>query len=117
MTLQQNSVSFMTIATIVLVTSIFSLKGLSGTMGALKAEEPALFHKSNLSRSTMYKPKKRIDREKRADFVICNECFWCASQIREKDDLTACPGCKESNLETMPVSLNEAHLFGREQGT
>jgi hypothetical protein len=105
-----NHTSFMVVASVIVLTSIFSLKGLSSTTGTFKLEELAMFRQTNSARSKIHKPEKH-DNDKRADFVLCRNCFWCASQI----DMGAgvfdeCPACKETLLATMTLRLDESFL-------
>jgi hypothetical protein len=51
--------------------------------------------------------------KKRGDsvhFVICKECFWCASLFGIRS-LDACPSCSEKAIEFMPISCNERYNF------
>ena len=110
----QNHAPLMVVASVIILTSVFSLKSFS-TTGVFKVEEWTVLHKGNAARSRMHKPENRLDHNVRANFVICNDCFWCASQIMAGNALERCPQCKKSNLETMPVSLNEAYFFYRDE--
>lgn len=47
-------------------------------------------------------------------FLICNICFWCASYLDSRS-VAACPSCKGSMIEDMPVSANERYTFGYNQ--
>lgn len=59
-------------------------------------------------------------------FIICQSCFWCASELSPKiyantakittirndnDTVTKCPSCLEGNLESIPIVLNEKYKF------
>ncbi len=48
----------------------------------------------------------------RVRFLICDDCFWCASYLDPRS-VTACPSCKSSMIEDMPVSANERYTFDR----
>lgn len=105
----QNQASFIVVASVIILTSAFSLKSFS-TTGMFKVEEWVAF-KGNSANSKLLKPEKRLRHKMRAHFVICNHCFWCASQIITGKAPDSCPNCKKSNLETIPVFLDEAYFF------
>jgi hypothetical protein len=102
------------VASVIVLTSALSLKNL-GTAGSFKLEESAILHKGNSAKSKMLRPEKKLDHCVRARFVICNDCFWCASQVMSRNLLERCPVCKKSNLESMPVFLDEAYFFYRDE--
>lgn len=101
-------------ASVIVLTSALSLKSL-GTAGSFKLEESAVLHKGSAAKSKMLKPEKRLGHNVRARFVICNDCFWCASQVMAGNVLDRCPDCKKPSLETMPVFLDEAYFFYRDE--
>ena len=43
-------------------------------------------------------------------FVICKECFWCASLLGISS-LDTCPSCFEKAVEFLPISNNERYNF------
>jgi hypothetical protein len=45
-----------------------------------------------------------------AYFIICNECFWCASLL-VFEPVSACPSCSKSMIEVMPLASNERYAF------
>ncbi|MEO9362687.1 MAG: hypothetical protein ABI348_02185 [Nitrososphaera sp.] len=45
------------------------------------------------------------------NFVICNECFWCASLLLGAGSINGCPSCHKNALEEVPVSGNERYAF------
>ena len=47
------------------------------------------------------------------DFLICRQCFWCASYIYDLHKmLDRCPLCDENNtIESIPISSQEAYRF------
>lgn len=45
-----------------------------------------------------------------ACFIICNECFWCASLL-VAGSVRACPSCSRSMIEVMPLARNERYAF------
>ncbi len=47
----------------------------------------------------------------RANFVICNECFWCASSLGAESTIERCPSCYKNAIEVMPVFHNERYAF------
>lgn len=38
---------------------------------------------------------------KKANFVICQDCFWCASCLQ--DGLPECPTCRGRNIDLLPI--------------
>lgn len=50
-------------------------------------------------------------------FVICNECFWCASLFGATHRVGACPSCRNVAVEFLPLSRNERYTFDYKQGT
>ena len=45
-------------------------------------------------------------------FLLCQECFWCASFIGIHERMiTQCPSCKGVRLESIPISEKEPYLF------
>jgi hypothetical protein len=42
--------------------------------------------------------------------VICNSCYWSASNITE-DAIAFCPVCGKYNLESIPISINELYTY------
>jgi hypothetical protein len=75
--------------------------------------------------------KKKVVRQ--VNFLLCENCFWCASQIdalaaisseqeiREKklgtpllqeDGYYCCPVCKTGNIESMPIRTDEIFNLG-----
>lgn len=51
---------------------------------------------------------KRISSDIR--FLICNSCFWCASQLSSQFE-PACPSCGQSITESIPILVNELYKF------
>lgn len=47
----------------------------------------------------------------RANFVICNECFWCASFLGTESAIKTCPSCSKNAIEVIPVFRNEKYAF------
>jgi hypothetical protein len=54
----------------------------------------------------------------RINFVICQSCFWCASDIStqynkmNKEKIIAkCPFCNADNIESTPIAENEKYRF------
>jgi hypothetical protein len=45
-------------------------------------------------------------------FLLCQECFWCASFIGTHERMiTHCPSCNSVRLESMPISEKEPYPF------
>ncbi len=51
--------------------------------------------------------------EKEIHFVICENCFWCASYL-SASAAEQCPLCAESRIEAIPISSNEEFTFNHE---
>jgi hypothetical protein len=51
---------------------------------------------------------KRISSDIR--FLICNSCFWCASQLSSQFEQT-CPSCGQCITESTSISVNELYKF------
>ncbi len=51
---------------------------------------------------------KRISSDVR--FLICNSCFWCASQLSSQFEQT-CPSCGQRITESIPILVNELYKF------
>lgn len=46
------------------------------------------------------------------NFIICRSCFWCASHLNNMNRcFEICPSCKDSKVESMPISIEEAYKF------
>jgi hypothetical protein len=52
------------------------------------------------------------------DFVLCESCFWCASQSNKWNGsrrsitiITKCPSCNSNRIESMPISQEEDYTF------
>jgi hypothetical protein len=43
---------------------------------------------------------------RKANFVICQDCFWCASCFKQ-DSLPACPACRSRNIDPLPIFEGE----------
>jgi hypothetical protein len=44
-----------------------------------------------------------------AQFLICNSCFWCASDLSRNRPIENCPACRSDRMEAMPISQKEAY--------
>jgi hypothetical protein len=44
-------------------------------------------------------------------FLLCNTCYWCASDLGSKSKFTKCPSCNSVEVETMPIAKNELYKF------
>ena len=40
-------------------------------------------------------------------FIICNNCFWCASLLNPKRSYYNCPECRQPNIESMLIVEDE----------
>jgi hypothetical protein len=49
-------------------------------------------------------------RPRRVFFVLCNSCFWCASDIGDLG-IEKCPTCNNHAIEYMPISQGERFSF------
>jgi hypothetical protein len=47
----------------------------------------------------------------RANFIICNECFWCASLLSTKAIIEKCPSCHKNPVESLPIFQDETYTF------
>ena len=47
-------------------------------------------------------------------FILCESCFWCASQSSNCNTynlITKCPSCKNNQIESIPISHNEVYNY------
>jgi len=49
------------------------------------------------------------------NFIICRNCYWCASLLGEGIFIKRCPGCSESMLEAIPIASNERFNISKDQ--
>lgn len=54
--------------------------------------------------------------DKTARFLICNECFWCASYLDPGFAASSCPSCSAATVEDMLISPNERYTFDYSAG-
>lgn len=47
---------------------------------------------------------------KRANFVICQDCFWCMSCFKE-GSLQLCPTCNSQNIDSLPIFQDEHYTL------
>src|SRR5215472_1414154 len=47
----------------------------------------------------------------RKNFLLCKSCFWCASMLNKRRPPDLCPSCMKTELESMPISLDETYKF------
>jgi hypothetical protein len=48
-------------------------------------------------------------------FIICDNCFWCASALSmRRYDFISCPQCKKP-LSSLPISNDETYRFNYDQ--
>lgn len=48
--------------------------------------------------------------EQTRSFLICDECFWCASGLINELDIESCPQC-ERPISCTPIAKNEGYTF------
>jgi len=54
--------------------------------------------------------KPQVKQQERL-FVICDDCYWCASAISERYfDVVTCPTCKKP-LTSIPISREERYNY------
>jgi hypothetical protein len=44
---------------------------------------------------------------RKATFVICQDCFWCASCFRVNDSFLRCPLCRNDSIDSLPIFGDE----------
>jgi hypothetical protein len=44
------------------------------------------------------------------EFLLCNSCYWCASDIGSESKFTKCLSCDSVEVESMPIA-KKAHKF------
>lgn len=49
---------------------------------------------------------KKVDTRK-ATFVICQDCFWCASCFKANDSFRRCPLCRNESIDSLPIFGDE----------
>lgn len=49
---------------------------------------------------------RKVDARK-ATFVICQDCFWCASCFRVYDSFLRCPLCRNDSIDSLPIFGDE----------
>ena len=57
---------------------------------------------------------KEIEVSDKINFLLCESCFWCASQSNNcntSDMITECPSCNATRVESLPISHNEVYKF------
>ncbi len=42
-------------------------------------------------------------------FVLCNSCFWCASQVKSNVLFMTCPLCGCAKIDCMPIAADEKY--------
>jgi hypothetical protein len=51
-----------------------------------------------------------------ASFIVCNACFWCASDLSEGSRITKCLSCGGvGKLESIPLAPKEKYSFNIDQ--
>ena len=63
-----------------------------------------------MSSIKQHQETNRIRRYHDAQFLICNSCFWCASDISHNPSyIENCPACRSDRIEAIPISQKEAY--------
>jgi len=58
--------------------------------------------------------KPQVKQQKRL-FIICDDCYWCASGLSKRySDLVTCPQCN-SPLSSLPISNDERYTYAYNQ--
>jgi hypothetical protein len=55
--------------------------------------------------------RDKIKLPRQMHFLLCNTCYWCASDIGSESMLTECPSCNSVEVESMPLSDKELYKF------
>ena len=55
--------------------------------------------------------RDKIKFSRHVHFLLCNTCYWCASDIGSKSKFTKCPSCNSVEVESMPISDKELFKF------
>ena len=62
--------------------------------------------------NTLKKKSKCEEQRDERNFVMCKSCFWCASILNSRyRSLNECPSCINSELESIPIGLDETYTF------
>lgn len=48
---------------------------------------------------------------RKAHFVICDSCFWCASVLQDGRPASSCPLYNRVMLECVPIAKGESYTF------
>lgn len=51
--------------------------------------------------------RKYRDRVKKASFVLCQSCYWCATCFLADDGFPRCPACGSDVIDSIPISESE----------
>jgi hypothetical protein len=54
------------------------------------------------------------EKNRNADFMICNSCLWCASLLYSYYP-TKCPSCTGTNVELIPIAKSESYLVSMDR--
>ena len=55
--------------------------------------------------------RDKIKHPRQIHFLLCNTCYWCASDIGSKSKFTKCPSCNGVEIESMRLSDKELYEF------
>ena len=62
-----------------------------------------------------YQRSNTIRKYRQADFMICNSCYWCASNLSSYYP-AKCPSCNSDKIESIPISEAEAYGVNMDRG-
>jgi hypothetical protein len=46
-----------------------------------------------------------------ASFVLCEECFWCASWMSPTRSISKCSMCFSNRISLIPIAKNESYVY------
>lgn len=78
---------------------------LEGEISELRAILNLLRRESPQASVPQIVPAKKMSARK-ANFVICQDCFWCASCFKQ-NNLPECPACSGRNIDLLPIFEGE----------
>jgi hypothetical protein len=55
--------------------------------------------------------RHKIKLARQIHFLLCNTCYWCASDIGSKSKFTKCPSCNSVEVESMSIAKKELYKF------
>ena len=64
-----------------------------------------------MSTVKQHQKTKTIRKYQDAQFLICNSCFWCASNLAGNlNHVENCPACRSHKMDIIPISEKEAYM-------